>query len=242
MLPPEEDYGVLCPPELVRNLPMESFLREQLTLNKGCPLCRTAEHEEFSLFAALLGDITRDAHHPLLTSDPLCNRHAMFFARVGSADSTASLCRPWLRRQLTLDHDQWLKPSAYCPACRLLRTRQKEWLFVMENLLEKADHHDAYAQGHGLCFPHYRAALERFTSAAAVDLLKQTCSVQIERLLPQLDQVIERGPMKVDRQVKASPRYALEKLYGCAGLTDYLLLTDADTNPQGAKEVMGSGR
>ncbi len=231
MISPEEKYGVLNLPELVRNLSMEPFLIEQLTIDKGCPLCRAAEHEEFNLFAALLGDIERDVNHPLLTSDLLCNRHATFFGKVGSSDTTANLCRPWLQRLLTASPDDPLPPKQGCPVCRLLRTRQQEWLHAMEDLLEQTQHQEAYERGHGLCFPHHRAAMTDFKNAIVIELLKRAWPAQCARLIPQLDLVINQGAFKVERQVKAAPRYALEKLFGCAGLTDYLPWAEMDMPP-----------
>lgn len=220
----ETRYGVLELPELVRDIPMEQFLREQLGAGQGCPLCRAAEHEEFTLFASLIGDIMRDANHPLLKADPLCNRHAVFFLKVGQSKSTAHLCLHSFRRQLALPANTVIEPTKCCPACELLRSRQREWLSVFEALINDSPCRETYTRGYGVCLPHYQAAMAQFTCNPAVELLERTLRPQCERLMPQLELVIERGALKVSRKTADSPRWALEKLFGCAGLTDYLAL------------------
>ena len=239
---PRTQYGVLDLPKLVRDIPMGQFLREQLIAGKGCPLCRAAEHEEFRLFASLIGDVINDSSHPLLQSDPLCNRHAVFFQRVGGPKSTAHLCRHLLRRQLALPVGEVIELTRRCPACELLRTRQEEWLGVLEVLLKAPLYSHAYAQGYGVCLPHYLPAMAQFTNEPVIGLLERSLRPQCERLIPQLDLVIEKGVFQVDRQVAASPERAREKLFGCAGLTDYLSLPDVEADSKSVEGAISSAR
>lgn len=216
-------------PELVLNISLEQFLGEQLTAGQGCPLCRAAEHDEFALFAALVARVVREADNPPVGAAPLCNRHAGFFLRVGGPKPTACLCLYLLTQTPSLPTRGVAQLTMRCPACLALNRRQREWLATFQVLLNEQSHRDAYLRGHGLCLPHLSAATAWLTDEGILALLESSRLGQCERLIAQLELVVQRGVFRVPGPVSVCPRQTVEKLFGCPGLTDYLWDTGVAT-------------
>ena len=95
-----------------------------------------------------------------------------------------------------------LVAGADCIACVMMKSSEEHYLAVLEELLEEPGFGDRYSHSPGLCLRHLQAAAERWESASALELIRNTAQKAARQLMTELREF----QRKHDYQYKHEPR------------------------------------
>ena len=93
-------------------------------------------------------------------------------------------------------------PGIECIACEMARSTEEHYLATLEELLDASDFCERFKRSTGLCIGHIHAALERWTSETAVEIVRRVATNHIRQLINELREF----QRKHDYQYKHEPR------------------------------------
>jgi hypothetical protein len=93
-----------------------------------------------------------------------------------------------------------LETSEPCPACGVSRKAEDDYLDLSVAYLDDEEFYEAYAEGEGLCLPHFLQALGRAEDDASVQRLVRPQVARYRDMLADLDEFIRKRDHRFRRE------------------------------------------
>jgi hypothetical protein len=185
----------------------------------GCPICRlvfkaTDRYLDGILWEAVLDS---DVRAKLKASQGFCGEHVDMLRRTpGRALGIALIYRdiirvlakktdaalfqgdrsPWRRLLGKAHHSEQvvadLSATVPCPACKIGEQAADNYIDLLLAYVDDPQLAEAYAQGEGLCLPHFLQAIERAESQKMLEHLIGPQVARYRRMLDDLDEFIRK--------------------------------------------------
>ncbi|MEA3408606.1 MAG: DUF6062 family protein [Chloroflexota bacterium] len=185
----------------------------------GCPICRLVyqvvdHYLDSVLYEAVLDP---DVRAELKAARGFCEEHVrMLYSKPGRALGIALIYRDIIRETADVAEEvrhggaasllgkvlgkDWasspslrrLETSESCPACVVAQRAEDDYLGLLVAYLDDEEFHEAYAQGEGLCLPHFLQALGRAKDDASVERLVRPQVARYRAMLSDLDEFIRK--------------------------------------------------
>ncbi|MFP3897279.1 MAG: DUF6062 family protein [Anaerolineales bacterium] len=192
----------------------------------GCPICRLVykvvdHYLDSVLYEAVLDP---DVRAQLKAARGFCEEHVrVLYSKPGRALGIALIYRDIIRDVADvaekvrhgdgsllgglLGRDgkrspslQRLETSEPCPACGVARRAEDDYLGLLVAYLDDDEFYEAYAQGEGLCLPHFLQALGCAEDDASVQRLVRPQVARYRDMLADLDEFIRKRDHRFRRE------------------------------------------
>jgi len=210
-----------------------------------CPVCAMLREDEFNNFCHWVGQSAEqyrgsDERKKLLACGGFCNYHFWKLHEINTNYGSASCGHELIERliQIFRSHDYeylidafkerdedfrvWsLEGSVHCPVCRDLKKKEKSYLKELIGLLQDSVYKTKYADGYGLCIPHFIKALDFVEDESLIKFLFEVETAQLERIKQDAANFIQKKEPPLCWQQtedeKKSWFRAIEKIVGRSG-------------------------
>lgn len=203
-----------------------------------CPICALLRRNEFDLLCGWVG-MSGEKHKKtgerdrLLQAKGFCNYHFWEFGRMSTRQGSAGVCMGFIEELIEVfrqggKRDRLQRLSEYhrglqCPLCADLAVQEAAHIKEIATLLELPENRKKYAEGWGLCIPHFIQTAAGVKDGSLISFLMDTQDKQLERIRTAAAGLISKtdGPLRWEQTAdeKNSPVRAIEKLTGRRGLT-----------------------
>ena len=210
-----------------------------------CPVCAMLRQDEFDSLCHWVGQSTEQYkgsgdRKKLLASGGFCNYHFWKFqglnTNYGSAGIGLELIERLIKIFRTHDYEYLidafkerekdfkvlsLEGNVHCPLCRDLKKKEKKYLKELTVMLQDNVHKTKYADGYGLCIPHFVKALDYIEDDSLIRFLFETEIAQLEKVkIDAANFIQKKEPPLCWQQTedeKKSWFRAIEKIVGRSG-------------------------
>jgi hypothetical protein len=210
-----------------------------------CPICMMLQQDEVDGLCYWVGQSAekyKDSEEKikLITSGGFCNYHFWEFQRLntdyGSAVIGVKLIERLIKifqthnyknlidafRQRREDFKIWFfESNTHCPLCRVLKKKEKMYLKELKVILQDDVYKAKYAEGYGLCIPHFIKIMDCIEDDSLLKFLFETELAQMEKIKASAINLIQKKepPLCWEQTEDEKKSYfrAIEKIVGRSG-------------------------
>jgi len=210
-----------------------------------CPVCAMLRQDEFDGLCHWVGQSAEqyrgsDERKKLLDCGGFCNYHFWELQGINTNYGSAGFGLELIERliQVLRNHDYehlidafkernedfkvWsLEGNVHCPLCRDLKKKEKNYLRELMVILQDNVHKTKYADGYGLCIPHFVKTMDYIEDDSLIRFLFETEIAQLEKVkIDAANFIQKKEPPLCWQQTedeKKSWFRAIEKIVGRSG-------------------------